>query len=117
MKEIYNIIQELRANNSANYKLSVLEKYKDNEGLKKFLTYVYNPRWNYYLTKLPETDLSIHNAKDLDEESFYTPLDKLKDRELTGNSAKDMFSYHLTFCGAEFLHLYELVIVRINKFL
>ncbi|NCB13632.1 MAG: hypothetical protein EOM78_18635 [Erysipelotrichia bacterium] len=105
MREIYDIIQELRANNSSNYKQEVLEKYKDNERLKKFLIYVYSPRINYYMTKLPDSELFRHYTDNLDEENFYEPLDKLKNRVVTGNSAKDMFSEHLSFCGADLWHL------------
>ena len=112
MKEIYEIIQELRTNNSSNYKQEVLEKYKDNEKLKKFLVYVYNPRWNYFMTKLPDSELFRHFTNDLDEASFYNILGRLKNREITGNGAKSEFSQHLSICGADLWHLYELVIAR-----
>ena len=53
MIEVYNILKELSLNNSIKYKFEVLEKYKSNEKLKKYLLYVYNPNWNYYLPTLP----------------------------------------------------------------
>lgn len=112
MKEIYNIIQELRANNSSKYKQEVLEKHKDNEKLKKFLQYCYNPRWNYFMKQLPESELFRHFVTDMEEDFFYIPLDKLRNRSITGNSAKDMFSEHLSLCGGALYELYELVIAR-----
>ena len=112
MIEIYNILEELRQDNSSNYKIEVLEKYKFNIELQKFLQYVYSPRINYYMSKLPESELSTHYVANMDSGSFYKILDKLKSREITGNEAKKVFSEHLSICGEELFHLYECVIAR-----
>lgn len=112
MKEIYNIIQKLRENNSSNYKIGVLEGNKDNEKLKRFLDYCYNSKTNYYITELPESELFRHYTNDMDEESFYGILDKLKNREITGNKAREEFSNQLSFCGGILTELYDLVISR-----
>lgn len=113
MKQIYNIIQELRADNSTNYKLEVLTKHKDNETLKKFLFYVYNTRFNYFMTELPEIYLTAtFYANISDKESFFNILDKFKSRELTGNQAKEYFAGHLSLCTPELQELYELAIKR-----
>lgn len=113
MKQIYDIIQELRANSSINYKLEVLAKHKNNKLLRKFLLYTYNPRFNYFITELPEAYLTSSFCATLSgEEPFFYVLDKLKSRELTGNSAKEFFAEHLSLCTPELQELYELVIKR-----
>lgn len=112
MKQIYNIIQELRANHSTNYKLEVLVKHKNSKLLRKFLLYTYNPRFNYFITELPESELFRHYADNLDEESFFSILDQMKSREITGNIAREKLSEHLSFCNHILQELYELVIKR-----
>ena len=112
MIQIYHILEELRADNSSNYKIEVLEKYQLNRELRKFLLYVYSPRINYYMSKLPESELSTHYVINMDSGSFYKILDKLKSREITGNEAKKVFLEHLSICGEELFHLYECIIAR-----
>lgn len=115
MKEIYDIIQELRANNSSNYKIEVLEKHKGNYNLQRFLQYVYNPRWNYWMTKLPIEDMRHSEyTNDLTPSDFYPILDRLKNRDITGNEAKKVLADHLSFCGLMMFELYDLVISRDN---
>lgn len=43
LQEFKDFVDELKIDNSKNYKLSILEKYKDNESVKYFLDFVYNP--------------------------------------------------------------------------
>ena len=113
MKQIYDIILELRADNSTKYKLEVLAKHKNNKLLRKFLLYTYNPRFNYFITELPEVYLTAQFYANIsEEEPFFNLLDKLKSRELTGNSAKEFFAEHLSLCTSELQELYELVIKR-----
>lgn len=112
MKQIYDIILELRADNSTNYKLEVLAKHKNNKLLRRFLLYTYNPRFNYFITELPENELFRHSANNLDEDSFFSILDQMKSREITGNIAREKLSEHLSFCNYILYELYELVIKR-----
>lgn len=112
MKQIYDIILELRADNSTNYKLEVLAKHKNKDLLRKFLLYTYNPRFNYFITELPENELFRHSADNLDESSFFSILDQMKSREITGNIAREKLSEHLSFCNHILYELYELVIKR-----
>lgn len=112
MKQIYDIIIELRADNSTNYKLEVLAKYKNNKLLRKFLLYTYTPRFNYFITDLPESELFRHSANNLDETSFFSILDQMKSREITGNTAREKLSEHLSHYNSMIYELYELVIKR-----
>lgn len=111
MIEVYNILKELNLSNSVKYKLEILEKYKGNEKLKKYLLYVYNHNWNYYLTTLPKLE-SSKTKLDLTESNFYQILDKLKCRSITGNSALAYFKSHLESCDEMGYELYSHIIGR-----
>ena len=51
---ILEIIKELRADASLNYKKEVLARYSFWEPFKEFLIRVYNPRINYFMRKIPD---------------------------------------------------------------
>lgn len=112
MKQIYDIILELRADASINYKLEVLAKYKNNKLLRKFLLYTYNPRFNYFITELPKYLTFGSSTNNLDDTSFFSILDQMKSREITGNTSKEKFISILSLCSLELQELYELVIKR-----
>ena len=41
--EFKEFVDEVQQNNSRNYKLEVLRKYKENENIKRYLDFIYNP--------------------------------------------------------------------------
>lgn len=84
LQEIKSIIDELRSDNSTNFKLQILEKHKDNEDWKKYLYYTYNPNFNYYINKIPISE-AIHSNNNITFEELLTYLDKFKNQELRGN--------------------------------
>ena len=52
--EFKKFVDEIQQNNSRNYKLEVLKKYKDNENIKRYLDFIYNP---YKITGISEGKL------------------------------------------------------------
>lgn len=88
MNAILKFIEEMRQDSSINYKLSVLEKYKDVPSVTKLLQYTYESRFNYYITKLPDYEPSSNNVAE--EEFIWELLDSLRKREFTGNAAKEL---------------------------
>lgn len=91
---INDILIELRESSSSKYKISVLEKHLDNELLKKVLLYTYTPYSQYHIKQLPEI-VSVMNEGDeyISLESGLEFLDKLSNREITGNDARLQLSY------------------------
>ena len=74
MKTLYNFkkfVDELSIDNSRNYKISVLEKYKDDEDIKYYLDFVFNP----FIT----TGISDKKLNRLIETDYTTKLDNVKD--------------------------------------
>ena len=79
----YNFIQELRVSNSSNYKLQVLQKYKDNKEISLFLKMVYDKVFYTYNIRLTNININKTGNKEIN-------LDDLKvlyTREYTGNKA------------------------------
>lgn len=114
LKQIHDIILELRADNSSNYKLNVLEKHKDNELFKKFLLYVYNPRWNYWITQKPTyISTSVMNTLSrISEQEFFQIFDQLRNREITGNMARDLLNNFYSSLFEDGQELVELILAR-----
>lgn len=55
-------IDEILSNNSRNYKLNILEKYKDDLDIKYYLNYVYNP---YIITGISKKKINKFSYKDV----------------------------------------------------
>ena len=107
---ILEIIKELRQDSSLNYKKDVLRKYSDYEPFQKFLVYVYNPRVNYFLKKLPNVISYGHGDHNIAE--MYSLLEQLKQREITGNQAQEVVREYLLNTNQIIRELFELVIGR-----
>lgn len=103
MKTVYNIIKELQNISSTNDKISLLKSHKDNNELRDYLNYVYNPKYNYYITKI------THNMEygiDITIEQIENIVDRLSNRIVTGHAARD-----------EFISLYESVSLESQELL
>ena len=107
---ILEIIKELRADASLNYKKEVLARYSDYEPFKEFLIRVYNPRINYFIRKVPNVisyEINEQNTYDL-----YTTLDALAIRLVTGNMASNLVRDFLLNANQTVRELFELAIGR-----
>lgn len=82
--KLITIVHELRKASGTNAKLEILKKHKDNTLWKKFLEYTYHPYKAYHVSTPKTFDF---DAEVITEEMF-TALDKLSNREITGNKAK-----------------------------
>lgn len=86
MKQVLEIINELKATTKTNEKLSILTKNKDNELLQKVLFYTYNPNYQFGLSEKKIRQI-INNKKSFiqtDIEGFEL-LDKLRTRNINDN--------------------------------
>ncbi len=89
---IFNILEELKQTNSTKVKEQILNKYKDNELLKRVLYFTLSPRIKFYIKKIP--DYIPRNEVQLSD--VLSELKVLSLREKTGNDAinflKDILS-------------------------
>lgn len=107
---ILGIIKELRQDSSLNYKKDILRKYSDYVPFQKFLVYIYNPRVNYFMKKLPNVISYGHGDHNISK--MYSLLEQLKLREITGNQAQEVVREYLLNTNQIIRELFELVIGR-----
>lgn len=114
---IKEIVNELNESNSSNYKLEVLEKYSDNELLKRVLKMTYDKvSYNYGITlkKIPEVQpsedpyMNLEQALDIIESNFCT-------RAVTGNAAISSLTAILQSLNADDQYVAKGVIDRSQK--
>ena len=107
---IYQIIEEIKADPSKNAKIAILKKHKDNELLKRVIVACYSPYVQYYIRKIPDyrtngnTTLSLNDALDR--------LNKLSDREVTGNEAIEYLAKLLSALSFDDAQVLERIIKK-----
>ncbi len=71
------------------YKKDVLERYKNNEYLKKVLEYTYNHYKQYFIIKVPELNKTPgpRMGEEQSWDEFFDLLDKCDKREISGNNS------------------------------
>jgi hypothetical protein len=107
---ILEIIKELRADASLNYKKEILARYSEYEPFKEFLIRVYNPRINYFQRKIP--DVVSYGMKEQSTHELYVTLDALSSRVVTGGEALEYVRNFLLEANQTIRELFELVIGR-----
>ena len=81
--EFKEFVDEVQQNNSRNYKLEVLKKYKENENIKRYLDFIYNP---YKITGISEGKLYKEVSMVV---QGVTSMYELMDYLLVHNTGKD----------------------------
>lgn len=108
---IYDIIQELNAENGSNYKKDVLTKYKDNETLKQVLKLAYDKvQYTFGISMKNVPEYTCRNEITLEE--GLDALELLADRTHTGNSAINFLTEQLSKLSEEDAKVMELIINR-----
>jgi len=113
--EILDIIDELRAEPKTNNKKKILEEHRDNEHWLAVLKYAYEPEINYGVISLDEECFQNHhkhNAEPFGLEYMYALLQKLANREITGNKAKDEIRDFCRNCYDGLQDLLQLILWR-----
>lgn len=86
MNQPWEVIQLLERDNSRLYKEDVLSQYIDDEGLVKGLLYCLDNMITFGVADIPFSDTQ---GEGITPDEFYHLADQLKNRELTGNAARD----------------------------
>lgn len=107
---VYNIIQELRSNNSGNFKKSIMEKYNDNEELKEFFRLCLDKQLNFYIRKIPK--YNTNHLGDITLKDAMGSLSKLSSRMFTGKKASIYLSKLLTRCTLDDSEVIKMIIKR-----
>ena len=91
---ILEILNQLEANNSRNFKIELLTKHKDNELLKEVCRLANDPFNQFYQRKIPVYDQTYKTTFGI--EWALGELKQLSDRTVTGNKAIDHLTYVLS---------------------
>lgn len=83
---ILQILQELEANNSRNFKIELLNKHKDNELLKEVCRLANDPFTQFYQRKIPQYEYELMDSP-YELKWAIDSLSKLSTRMFTGNNA------------------------------
>ena len=110
MQSLYNFnkfIEELSSNNSRNYKISVLEKYKTDEDIKYYLDFLFNPFITTGISKKSYQRFHHDGCIDVYPENIFNStkeaLEYLKVHNTSDDKTKElMFSYFMK------VHLYDI---------
>lgn len=107
---IKQIFDEIGGESSTNKKTEILNKYKDNELLKRVLYLANSKRVKFYIKQIPaykannmQCQLSFATLKD---------LDKLSSREATGNDASEYLKHLLTILDNDSAYIIERIIEK-----
>jgi len=116
---IYNIIQELRTDNSRLFKEGVLKREKDfasDDLLQKVFKAALNPLKQYYIRKIPEYAHNIPGfvspEKPLSLELAINELERLSRRELTGNAGVEHLRKILSSVHSADAEVIKLIIAK-----
>lgn len=111
MTTLYEIIKAVQdAPKKGGHKQAILEQHKDNELLQAYLKAVYDPRINYYMTKLP--DVKGWAGEGEFEMRDILWLQNLSDRIVTGTQAKSSFAGYLSALNEQGRELMGYIIKR-----
>lgn len=111
---LYQIIKALQdAPTKGGGKKAVLQAHKDNALLKQYLKAVYDPRINYYITKLPKPATPMFDyTYPFNEDDVADMVAVIGGREITGSAAKAMIAAKLAKLDDEGKELLGYIIGR-----
>ena len=111
MSNIYNIFEQLAADNSRLAKEAILIKNKNNALLKRVFYLALDPFTQFYIRKIP----TYQTAADIHQKSLEEALDNLSvlsDRVMTGNNAINHLQFILGSVSAEDAKIIERIIAK-----
>ena len=111
MTEIYDILEELAADNSRIAKEKILTREKDNAILKEVFVQTLNPRINFYIKKIPGYQICA-DSMPASIGWALQELNYISDRTYTGNSAIDKLAYILGSLSRKDAKVVERIILR-----
>ncbi len=109
---ITSIISQLESTTSRKEKIKILEQNKDNKILEEILKYTYDPTLQFYVKKIEVPQNYGKETIENSWSSFKQILERLVNRDLSGNSAQNVL---LTFFETIDEETYEIYQQIINK--
>lgn len=110
MKSVYDIILELRSNNSRLFKESVLEREKDNNELSRAFYFSLHPLIQFYIKKIPDYTPVKNAVYPLSLSWAMEQLSDLSSRKVTGKAGIAHLKNILSSISADDAKVIELII-------
>ena len=108
MPEVFDILEDLAANPSRNYKIAKLEEHKDNKVLREVVRLALDPFTQFYIRKIPKYEATgsgcLMQAMD--------KLFELSSRIVTGNAAIEHLTQVLTSLSPKNAKVLERIIAK-----
>jgi DNA ligase-1 len=107
---INKLFEDLENTNSVKSKQDMLSIYVDDENVKKLLKYALDPYKLYHLNKIPSYNPNLSGITSF--KKFFKLCDKLSQREIVGNEARDEVKSFLEECSADHAPLFAKIISK-----
>lgn len=107
---MYSIIEELRSNNSRNFKEETLKKHSESRLIEKVLYYTLSPRKQFYVRKIPKYTTCYNRSMSLD--NSFDVLDTLHNRNVTGHAAIELVKETLSSLEESDAKVFELILSK-----
>ena len=107
---MYTIFQELEATNSVVRKAEILKLNYENEDLKLILKLALDPYTLFHMNKLP--DFEPNKSGIVDFKKFFRLCEKLTEKTIVGNQARDEVKQFLETQPIEYAQLFSKVISK-----
>jgi DNA ligase-1 len=95
LNKLFAVVEELKNTNSASAKIKILAQYKNNDEIKKYFRYAYDP---YYMYGVSSKNLQKNSEMSELEffNSIFELLDVLRTRKATGNKAISLVNGYIS---------------------
>lgn len=104
-KKILEVVNKLKNTTLRNDKISILKSVADDPEVATFFLYAVSPALVYGIKKLtPKTNTVLESTEELE---FFTVLDQLNNRTVTGNNALSLVNSFLSGCTPEESDLFQ----------
>jgi len=110
MKSIFNILEDLAADNSRLAKESILRKHASNDVLKNVFRLAYDPLISYYIRKIPEYNPKVYIPVPTLTWAMNQLENEFATRKKTGNAAINHLTFILESLNAEDASVIERII-------
>lgn len=117
LNNAFKLLEAIGETNSRNEKIDIMQQGIGNKCLEKILLYTYNTYWTYNVRVLDDYDYITADPYENENSMlrfhvFFDMLDKLRNRDITGNEAIDSLTEFFVTCNEEEGYWYYSVLLK-----
>lgn len=111
LKNLHNVIVALQEAQGTNEKIRLLEA-SGGDDLREYLNYVYSPEFNYYFTDMKKVTSLPGDESEVELHDMAVMLDRLSNREVTGNEAIVEINRFISNCDEQSAELFRYALLH-----